>query len=101
VGRAEILDIDSDISDLKRLLDHEEDSQIWKGVKHQWQIRKELRDRFGTKERTPRDIKTASTIDTFQHQTERLQAYNRGLIVAPAIYVAKCITLLGIMVLLV
>ena len=43
------LHIDSEIADLKRQLQYEEDSQIWKGVKHQWQIRKQLRDRFGPK----------------------------------------------------
>ena len=65
MGRVEILDMDSDISDLKRQLEYEEDSKIWKGVKHQWQIRKELRDRFGPKEKTPRQIKTLASLHTF------------------------------------
>ena len=86
MGRAEILDIDSDISDLKRLLDHEEDSQIWKGVKHQWQIRKELRDRFGPKEKTPREIKTLASIDTFETQTERLKVYTKARVKRQLLY---------------
>jgi hypothetical protein len=86
VGRAEILDIDSDISDLKRQLEYEEDSQIWKGVKHQWQIRKELRDRFGPKEKTPREIKTLASIDTFETQTERLKVYTKARVKRQLLY---------------
>tara|TARA_R100000005_G_scaffold63005_1_gene32614 strand:+ start:36 stop:332 length:297 start_codon:yes stop_codon:yes gene_type:complete len=86
VGRAEILDIDSDISDLKRQLQYEEDSQIWKGVKHQWQIRKELRDRFGPKEKTPREIKTLASIDTFETQTERLKEYTKARVKRQLLY---------------
>ncbi len=97
MGRAEILDIDSDISDLKRLLDHEEDSQIWKGVKHQWQIRKELRDRFGPKEKTPREIKTLASIDTFETQTERLKVYTKARVERQLLYF---FALLGTVVLL-
>ncbi len=86
MGRAEILDIDSDISDLKRQLEYEEDSQIWKGVKHQWQIRKELRDRFGPKEKTPREIKTLASIDTFETQTERLKVYTKARVKRQLLY---------------
>ena len=86
MGRAEILDIDSDISDLKRQLQYEEDSQIWKGVKHQWQIRKELRDRFGPKEKTPREIKTLASIDTFETQTERLKVYTKARVKRQLLY---------------
>ena len=98
MGRAEILDIDSDISDLKRLLDHEEDSQIWKGVKHQWQIRKELRDKFGPKEKTPRQIKTLASLDTFETQTDRLKAYTEARLKRQLLYF---FALLGTVVLLV
>jgi hypothetical protein len=97
VGRAEILDIDSDISDLKRQLEYEEDSQIWKGVKHQWQIRKELRDRFGPKEKTPREIKTLASIDTFETQTERLKVYTKARVERHLLYF---FALLGTVVLL-
>jgi hypothetical protein len=97
VGRAEILDIDSDISDLKRQLEYEEDSQIWKGVKHQWQIRKELRDRFGPKEKTPREIKTLASIDTFETQTERLKVYTKARVERQLLYF---FALLGTVVLL-
>ena len=98
MGRAEILDIDSDISDLKRQLQYEEDSQIWKGVKHQWQIRKELRDRFGPKEKTPREIKTLASIDTFETQTERLKVYTKARVKRQLLYF---FALLGTVVLLV
>tara|TARA_Y100001973_G_scaffold100790_1_gene162569 strand:- start:43 stop:339 length:297 start_codon:yes stop_codon:yes gene_type:complete len=98
VGRVEILDMDSDISDLKRQLEYEEDSKIWKGVKHQWQIRKELRDRFGPKEKTPRQIKTLASLDTFETQTDRLKAYNEARVKRQLLYF---FALLGTVVLLV
>ena len=98
MGRVEILDMDSDISDLKRQLEYEEDSKIWKGVKHQWQIRKELRDRFGPKEKTPRQIKTLASLDTFETQTDRLKAYNEARVKRQLLYF---FALLGTVVLLV
>ena len=91
------LHIDSDISDLKRQLQYEEDSQIWKGVKHQWQIRKQLRDRFGPKEKTPRQIKTLASLDTFETQTERLKAYTEARLKRQLLYF---FALLGTVVLL-
>ena len=73
MGRAEILDIDSDISDLKRLLDHEEDSQIWKGVKPQFYFDKILVEKFGPPKRN--QTKILSSIETFDHQSDRLKTY--------------------------
>ena len=96
-GASGKLHIDSEIADLKRQLQYEEDSQIWKGVKHQWQIRKQLRDRFGPKEKTPRQIKTLASLDTFETQTERLEAYTEARLKRQLLYF---FALLGTVVLL-
>ena len=73
MGRAENLHIDSDISDLKRQLQYEEDSQIWKGVKPQFYFDKILVEKFGPPKRN--QTKILSTIDTFEHQTDRLRTH--------------------------
>ena len=73
MGRVENLSMESDISDLKRQLQYEEDSQIWKGVKPQFYFDKILVEKFGPPKRN--QTKILSTIDTFEHQTDRLRTY--------------------------
>ncbi len=98
MGRVKIIPYVPTLEDLKRKLEYEENSKIWKGVKHQWQIRKELRDRFGPKEKTPREIKTLASIDTFETQTERLKVYTKARVKRQLLYF---FALLGTVVLLV
>ena len=65
--------IKEDVETLRRTLAYEEDSKIWKGVKHQWQIQKELRERFGKPKRN--QTKILRSIDNFEHQSNRLNHY--------------------------
>ena len=65
--------MESDISDLKRQLQYEEDSQIWKGVMQQLYFDKILVEKFGPPKRN--QTKILSSIETFDHQSDRLKTY--------------------------